>query len=63
MVMLEIAKILKGLVDYTVFHFDYEEKMMKIDGQFGLCLLRVVQINHSDHCGIYLSECFIIFES
>lgn len=25
----EIAKILKGLVDYTVFHFDYEEKMMK----------------------------------
>jgi len=25
----EIARILKGLVDYTVLHFDYEEKLMK----------------------------------
>ncbi len=28
----EIATILKGLVDYTVFHFDYEEKMLEKNG-------------------------------
>ena len=28
----EIATILEGLVDYTVFHFDYEEKMLEKNG-------------------------------
>lgn len=28
----EIAKVLNGLVDYTVFHFDYEEKMLEKNG-------------------------------
>lgn len=41
----EIATILKRSVDYTVFHFDYEEKNARKNGYDDL-------INHKNSCEV-----------